>query len=74
MAVNYPEYPHHKQTHDLLLSKVNNILLKCSNHLAKPAFTQVKPEIILEITHFLNEWLAHHIKGEDQRMMQFLQL
>ena len=65
MAVDYPDYDRHKQTHDHLLAKIDNLLLKFRDR-----DTRV---ITTEITHFLVEWLAHHIKGEDQKMIQFLQ-
>jgi hemerythrin len=65
MAVDYPDYDRHKQTHDHLLSKVDSLLLKFRDR-----DTTV---ITTEITQFLVEWLAHHIKGEDQKMIQFLQ-
>jgi hemerythrin len=29
--------------------------------------------VTTEITQFLTEWLAHHIKGEDKKMIQFFQ-
>ncbi len=65
MAVDYPEYDRHKQTHDHLLSKVDNLLLKFRDRNTAAVTT--------EITQFLTEWLAHHIKGEDQKMIQFFQ-
>ena len=65
MAVDYPDYDRHKQTHEHLLSKVDNLLLKFRDR-----DTTV---ITTEITQFLVEWLAHHIKGEDRKMIQFLQ-
>ena len=65
MAVDYPDYDRHKQTHDHLLAKIDNLLLKFRDR-----DTRV---ITTEITQFLVEWLAHHIKGEDQKMIQFLQ-
>lgn len=65
MAVNYPDYDRHKQIHDHLLAKVDNLLLKfCDRNTAV---------LTTEITQFLAEWLAHHIKGEDQKMIQFFQ-
>jgi hemerythrin len=65
MAVDYPEYDRHKQTHDCLLSKVDRLLLK---------FRDRNTEVVTtEITQFLTEWLAHHIKGEDKKMIQFFQ-
>ena len=65
MAVDYPDYDRHKLTHDHLLAKIDNLLLKFRDR-----DTRV---ITTEITQFLVEWLAHHIKGEDQKMIQFLQ-
>jgi hemerythrin len=47
------------------LSKVERLLLKLHDHNAEVVTT--------EITQFLTEWLAHHIKGEDQKMIQFFQ-
>lgn len=26
----------------------------------------------IEVSHFLAEWLIHHIKGEDQKMIRFM--
>jgi hemerythrin len=65
MAVDYPEYDRHKQTHDCLLSKVDRLLLKFRDRNTAAVTT--------EVTQFLTEWLAHHIKGEDQKMIQFFQ-
>jgi hemerythrin len=65
MRVDYPDYDRHKQTHDCLLSKVDNLLLKFRDRNTEAVTT--------EITQFLTEWLAHHIKGEDKKMVQFFQ-
>jgi len=65
MAVNYPDYDRHKHTHDYLLSKVDRLLLKFRDRNTEAVTT--------ELTQFLTEWLAHHIKGEDQKMIQFFQ-
>lgn len=64
IAVNYPEYDRHKQTHDHLIAKVANLLQK---------FRDRDATVTTEITQFLAEWLAHHIKGEDRKMVQFFQ-
>jgi hemerythrin len=64
IAVNYPEYDRHKQTHDRLTAKVVSLIQNYSNH---------DGAVTTEITQFLTEWLGHHIKGEDQKMIQFLQ-
>lgn len=65
MRVDYPDYDRHKQTHDGLLSKVDNLLLKFRDRNTEAVTT--------EITQFLTEWLSHHIKGEDKKMIQFFQ-
>jgi hemerythrin len=65
MAVDYPDYNRHKQTHDHLVAKVDALLLKFRDRHTEAVTT--------EITQFLSEWLAHHIKGEDQKMIQFFQ-
>ena len=60
---HYPGYERHKQAHDGLKAKVVLLLRKidCS-----------ETAITVELTSFLTEWLVHHIKGEDQKMIQFL--
>lgn len=64
LAMEYPDYQRHKQSHDNLLGKMQKILLKVGDrHI----------ELTTEITQFLTEWLAHHIKGEDQKMIEFFQ-
>lgn len=63
MAVDYPDYNRHKQTHDRLLATVNSLLLQI-----RDCHT-----VTIDITQFLTDWLAHHIKGEDQKMIKFLQ-
>ena len=65
MAVNYPDYDRHKHTHDYLLSKVDRLLLKFRDRNTEAVTT--------ELTQFLTELLTHHIKGEDQKMIQFFQ-
>jgi hemerythrin len=64
LMVHYPDYARHKQTHDLLLSKMSSLLQKLhAQHV----------EMTVDITQFISEWLTHHIKGEDRKMTQFLQ-
>uniref|UniRef100_B8HKU6 Hemerythrin-like metal-binding protein n=1 Tax=Cyanothece sp. (strain PCC 7425 / ATCC 29141) TaxID=395961 RepID=B8HKU6_CYAP4 len=62
VAARYPDYARHKQSHDRLKTKVNNLLSQ---------FNCQEIQISLELTEFLTEWLSHHIKGEDQKMIQF---
>jgi hemerythrin len=64
IAANYPEYKRHKQIHDRLASKVFTLIKKFHDH---------DHNITTEVTQFLAEWLSHHIKGEDQKMIQFFQ-
>ncbi|MBD2176022.1 hemerythrin family protein [Pseudanabaena sp. FACHB-1998] len=64
MSANYPDYERHKQIHDYLIAKVVNLLHK---------FRDREASITTDITQFLTEWLTHHIKGEDQKMIQFFQ-
>jgi len=64
IAGNYPEYDRHKRTHDRLTSKVFTLIQK---------FHDRDETITTEVTQFLSEWLSHHIKGEDRKMIQFFQ-
>ncbi len=64
MRIDYPGYHRHKQSHDRLKAKVSHLLHQ---------FNQQKIEISVDLTAFLMEWLGHHIKGEDQKMIRFLQ-
>jgi len=65
IAADYPDYDRHKQTHDHLFAKVVNLLQK---------FRDRDDTITTEVTQFLSEWLSHHIKGEDQKMIQFFKI
>ncbi|WP_204154112.1 bacteriohemerythrin [Leptolyngbya sp. CCY15150] len=60
----YPGYARHKQVHDNLLAKVNSLINRLE-----------RGEAVLgsEVTACLTEWLAHHIRGEDQSMIRFFQ-
>lgn len=60
----YPGYGRHKQVHDNLQLKIAHLLEQFS-----------RAEVVLktDLTQFLTEWLAHHIRGEDQKMIQFFQ-
>jgi len=63
MQINhYPGYERHKQAHDGLKTKVTHLLKK---------FDQSEAFISVDLTEFLTEWLVHHIKGEDQKMIRF---
>jgi hemerythrin len=62
LAKNYPGFDRHKQAHDGLLTKVKTLLQQLDQQDLPPS---------VKLTEFLTEWLAHHIKGEDQKMIQF---
>ncbi|MBD2464850.1 hemerythrin family protein [Oscillatoria sp. FACHB-1407] len=58
----YPGYDRHKLSHERLKTKVIALVQK---------FHEQGDGAIDELTGFLAEWLVHHIKGEDQKMIQF---
>jgi hemerythrin len=58
----YPGYDHHKLSHNNLATKVVALIER---------FNSGEAPISVELTQFLSEWLVHHIKGEDQRMIVF---
>lgn len=60
---HYPGCGRHKQVHDNLLEKVSRLLTQ---------FDQAEPVISDKLTEFLTAWLAHHIRGEDQKLIEFL--
>lgn len=64
LIYDYPGYERHKQAHDKLTTKVVTLIHQ---------FQQGQAELDVELTQFLAEWLGHHIKGEDQKMIQFFQ-
>lgn len=59
---HYPGYERHKQVHDGLTTKVVNLLDRFDQHAAS---------LTVDLTTFLSDWLVHHIRGEDQKMIQF---
>ncbi len=58
----YPLYEEHKGRHEELKTKV----LKLIANFEESSF------LAIEVSHFLTEWLIHHIKGEDQKMIRYL--
>lgn len=64
LSNHYPYYKEHKKIHQDLTDKVKNLRAK---------FTESHTNINIELLHFLNQWLAHHIKGEDFKMMKYFQ-
>jgi hemerythrin len=63
-AYAYIGFDRHKQVHDGLLAKMTSLLQQLEAQQRLPT---------VQLTEFLTEWLAHHIKGEDQKMIQFFQ-
>lgn len=61
---NYPGYPEHKAKHKLLRQQVEefNQQIKLQN----------ASQITINVSHFLTDWLIHHIKDEDKKMIAFL--
>lgn len=62
---SYPGYTRHKQCHDRLIQKVTKLINE---------FQQGEAIAMQGLTNFLADWLKHHIKGEDQKMIAFFQL
>ncbi|WP_217360039.1 bacteriohemerythrin [Anabaena sp. UHCC 0253] len=61
---NYPGYLEHKAKHELLRQQVEefNQQIKIQN----------TSQITITVSHFLTDWLIHHIKDEDKKMIAFL--
>lgn len=60
----YPSYEQHKQIHDRLTHKISNVL-------ARLEAEEDAASVNSELSHFLHQWLVHHIKGQDRKMIQF---
>ena len=58
----YPHYDEHKSRHEELKTKVLSLI----------ANFEVSSSLAIEVSHFLTEWLIHHIKGEDQKMIRYM--
>jgi len=60
----YPSYEEHKQIHDRLRQKITKVLrrLEAQEDVASGNS---------ELSHFLHQWLVHHIQGQDRKMIQF---
>lgn len=59
---NYPEYDAHVKRHRELTTDVLQLAEK---------FEQNQAFLTVELSHFLTDWLIHHIKGEDRKMIKF---
>jgi len=63
MQVNgYPSFLEHQAKHEELKQKVVLLVQKLEQH---------GQFLTIEVSHFLTEWLIHHIKGEDQKMIRY---
>lgn len=60
----YPGLDRHKHCHDRLIQKVTKLMQQ---------FQAGETGAIQNLMNFLADWLRHHIKGEDQKMIQFMQ-
>ena len=60
---NYPYYREHKNKHNELADKVSSLAAE---------FNEGNILLNAELLQFLNEWLIHHIKGEDLKMINFM--
>jgi hemerythrin-like metal-binding protein len=58
----YPDYIEHKQKHEALKAKVLSFEKKNYDDLSK---------LTNAVSHFLTDWLIHHIKDEDKKMILF---
>ncbi|MGA1475275.1 MAG: bacteriohemerythrin [Prochlorothrix sp.] len=62
---HYPHYETHKKRHDMFKSRIASL---------SQSYTQGSrtiAEITREVSHLLTHWFIHHIKHEDQRMIDF---
>jgi len=55
--LGYPDYEHHRQEHEKLISQVIELQRKLKSGEANISF---------ELLHFLKNWLTHHILGTDK--------
>jgi hemerythrin len=62
LANEYPTYEDRKAIHQDLTHKVVALSEK---------FEQETKFLRIEVSKFLTQWLIHHIKGEDQKMIKF---
>ncbi|MBD2481074.1 bacteriohemerythrin [Planktothrix sp. FACHB-1365] len=59
---NYPGYQQHQIKHEALKTQVLEFEHKNYNNLS---------QLTIEVSHFLTDWLIHHIKDEDRKMIRF---
>lgn len=58
----YPDYAEHHRKHELLKARVLEF---------ERDKQQDVPKVAIAVSHFLADWLIHHIKTEDKRMIRF---
>lgn len=58
----YPGFDRHKRRHDDLTTKVVKLIQR---------FEARDTSVLADLPQFLTDWLGHHIKGEDQKMIDF---
>jgi hemerythrin-like metal-binding protein len=61
---DYPAYLEHKSKHEDLREQVEEFNQQIKN--------QNKSQMTINVSHFLTDWLIHHIKDEDKKMIAFL--
>jgi hemerythrin len=59
----YPDYLKHKAKHDALRQTALGL---------QADFRSGKRAVSIELSHFLRDWLAHHIQGTDKQLGVFL--
>lgn len=64
LKYGYPGYSDHKAKHELLRESVEQF----NNQETHQSLSQ----LTITISHFLTDWLIHHIQSEDKKMIQFL--
>lgn len=65
VSSGYPDIAKHKQLHNNLISKVNELINE---------FQTDKTLRSTQISAFLADWLRHHIKKEDMLLIQWVRL
>ncbi|AUC62028.1 hemerythrin [Cyanobacterium sp. HL-69] len=60
---NYPDYAIHKEKHEMLKNDVITLQKELLEH---------QQFITAKVSRFLTDWLIHHIKGEDLKMIHYI--
>lgn len=59
---HYPQYEEHKAAHQAFRERVSSLI---------ESYTQNPQGLVIKLSHLLTHWFIHHIKEEDQRMINF---